>query len=477
MSEQPRDFDKETQPLKAVAAEQDVDPRDEILVAYLDGELSTAETERLESQLASEAELRERLHQLQVSWDLLDELPQSQPDRSFLQNTIEMVVSSSLKRPQPRQRAALLGVGIVAIFGVALGCAFLCVRWNQAQPFQQFLASLDFLENVEVYDELQEVAFLEELQGAEVFTPEDILAYQGVASLADDPDANGLAQSPTRFEDMPESQVIQLKQAWRAFQQNPPEGQTKLEKMHRQIVQRSDSEHLLATARTYANWLKSIPVQQKYEIAETPMSERVTKVIAVREQQERKNFGRYGNTRLPLKDVVPVLLWWTEFVEKKKDAALAKINELFPEETNPFDRLTAERRFAYLLTLDRTSTFALMGPEDFQDLEAMVSEQTSRTLAGKSLDSQRLLVERWLQAAILATRQVPDDTLWTFYDSLSSDVKNGFDGLDRAAWRQVLREKYLENQPTISDEIWNLLLNEPAAKASEKSPIGEGGNQ
>ena len=477
MSEQPRDFDKETQPLKAVAAEQEVDPRDEILVAYLDGELSAAETERLESQLASEAELRERLHQLQVSWDLLDELPQSQPDRSFLQSTIELVVSSSLKRPQPRKRAAWVVVSMVAIFGVALWCAFQGVRWNQSQPFQQFLASLDFLENVEVYDELQEVAFLEELQEAEVFTPEDILAYQGGDSLEDDTDVDGLAKGPTRFEGLPESQVIQLKQAWRAFQQNPPEGQAKLEKMHRQIVQRSDSEHLLATARTYANWLKSIPIQQKYEIAETPMAERVSKVIAVRKQQEQENFGRYGSTRLPLKDVVPLLRWWTEFVEKKQDAALAKINELFPEQDNPFDRLPAERRFGYVLTLDRTSAFALMGPENFQDLEAMVSKQTAKTLAGESLEDQRRLVERWLQAAALATRQVPDDTLWVFYDGLSSDEKNSFDGLDREAWRQVLREKYLENQPPISDEIWNLFLNEPAPNTSENMPPSEAAKQ
>lgn len=477
MSEQPHDFEKETQPLDAVSPEQSGDPRDEVLVAYLDGELSEADTEHLESQLASDAELRERLHQLQASWDLLDELPQSQPDRSFLQSTIEMVVSSSLKRPNPRKRWLLVGVGMAAIFGVTLWSTMQIVRWNQTQPFQQFLSSLDFLENVEVYDELQDVAFLEDLHAAAVFTAEDIQTYQTTSPLKDDEVAGADAQSQTRFENMPETQVIQLKQAWRAFQQNPPEGQAKLEKMHRQIVQQADGEHLLATARTYANWLRDIPIEKKYEIAETPMSERVNKVIAVREQQERENFGRYGSTRLPLKDVVPVLRWWTEFVEKKQDAALAKINELFPEETNPFDRLTADRRFAYLLTLDRTSTFALMGPEDFQDLEARVSKQTSRTLADKSLDSQRLLVERWLQAAILATRQVPDDTLWAFYDSLSSDVKNGFDGLDREAWRQVLREKYLENQPTISDEIWNLLLNEPAAKASEKSTVGEGGNQ
>ena len=186
MSEQPHDFEKETQPLDAVSPEQSGDPRDEVLVAYLDGELSEADTEHLESQLASDAELRERLHQLQASWDLLDELPQSQPDRSFLQSTIEMVVSSSLKRPNPRKRWLLVGVGMAAIFGVTLWSTMQIVRWNQTQPFQQFLSSLDFLENVEVYDELQDVAFLEDLHAAAVFTAEDIQTYQTTSPLKDD---------------------------------------------------------------------------------------------------------------------------------------------------------------------------------------------------------------------------------------------------------------------------------------------------
>lgn len=461
-------------------AETAVDPRDACLVPYLDNELSEQEVEQLERRLASEPELRERLRQLQVSWDMLDEIPKRQSDQALLQSTIEMVVTSSLETPAKRDRWVWVSGLVLLLFLISLFASFQWVRWRQVRPYRQFVRSLDFVENIEVYDQIQEVAFLESLHAAEVFTAAELAAFEISSDQTEDRAKNGAASNPSgflrneaRFEELSDVQILELQQVWRSFQKSPPESRGKLQGMHRQIVEHDERDRLLATARAYADWLKSIPIQKKYEIAETALPQRVDKVVEVRATQVNDDFGRRGPTRLPLIDVVPLLKWWTVFVEQEEDAALKKINELLQAESTPFEKLSADRRFAYLLNLDRESAFQLMGPEHFSSLASMLSAGTAQTLESYPIDDQRQLVERWLQAASIAIRQVPDDTLWGFFKSLPEQERDDLDGLSRDAWRQVLREKYLKNQPSITDETWNLFLNEtPAGGPENPAPAG-----
>ncbi len=72
-----------------------VTPDDELLVAYLDNELSDADKQSLEQKLTASEALRMRLQQLRSAWDLLDELPATKPDPNFAQSTIEMVAMSA----------------------------------------------------------------------------------------------------------------------------------------------------------------------------------------------------------------------------------------------------------------------------------------------------------------------------------------------------------------------------------------------
>lgn len=72
-----------------------VSPDDELLVAYLDGELDDAARASLETKLSANEALRSRLTQLRSAWDLLDELPITRPDPNFAQSTIEMVAMSA----------------------------------------------------------------------------------------------------------------------------------------------------------------------------------------------------------------------------------------------------------------------------------------------------------------------------------------------------------------------------------------------
>lgn len=61
----------------------DADPTDEMLSAYLDGDLSATEHETLRAALETDAALRERYHELAATVSLLRDLPVPVPRRSF----------------------------------------------------------------------------------------------------------------------------------------------------------------------------------------------------------------------------------------------------------------------------------------------------------------------------------------------------------------------------------------------------------
>ena len=74
-----------------------LDPDDELLVAYLDGELGRQEQSDLEERLLDNEKLRLRLQQLQTGWDLLEDLPGSSPSMKLVESTLELVVADILK--------------------------------------------------------------------------------------------------------------------------------------------------------------------------------------------------------------------------------------------------------------------------------------------------------------------------------------------------------------------------------------------
>ena len=67
---------------------------DETLVSYLDGELPSEAAARIERGISDDPGLRERIDALRHTWDILDELPETQPSSDLAQTTIEMVALS-----------------------------------------------------------------------------------------------------------------------------------------------------------------------------------------------------------------------------------------------------------------------------------------------------------------------------------------------------------------------------------------------
>ena len=73
--------------------DEQLDPIDEELVAYLDGEIDPTGRARVERRLAEDAAFRHRLRRMQQTWEALDLLPRTNAGDAFTSSTMTLVVA------------------------------------------------------------------------------------------------------------------------------------------------------------------------------------------------------------------------------------------------------------------------------------------------------------------------------------------------------------------------------------------------
>ncbi len=150
---------------------------DELLVAYLDGELAADEQVRVERRLADDAQFRNRLAQLQRAWDLLDSLERAEADENFTRSTVEMVavkaaddVQSARARSRLRQTWLYL-VGASAMT-VSLLAGYLLLSRYLDRPNRELVRDLPVIERVDEYRNAESVEFLRQLHDQGLFAQE-----------------------------------------------------------------------------------------------------------------------------------------------------------------------------------------------------------------------------------------------------------------------------------------------------------------
>ncbi len=67
----------------------------EELIAYLDGELPPEDAAHVEKQLSANVTLREEMHRLNQTWDMLDNLQHTAVGDQFSRKTIEMITATA----------------------------------------------------------------------------------------------------------------------------------------------------------------------------------------------------------------------------------------------------------------------------------------------------------------------------------------------------------------------------------------------
>ncbi len=150
----------------------------DVLTAYLDGELDVHSSRQVEQRLAIDAQARQDLQQLEAVWDALDQLPRSAADHDFTKTTVDLVAQvaeedlqqATAAIPRRRARQRLWSVG--AFCGIAL-IAFLVVRLSWPDPDRALIINLPLLVRMDEYQLIEHIQFLEELDRRGLFTPDE----------------------------------------------------------------------------------------------------------------------------------------------------------------------------------------------------------------------------------------------------------------------------------------------------------------
>jgi anti-sigma factor RsiW len=149
----------------------------EELVAYLDGELDSAEALRVERRLAEDPAYRQALQELEKAWDLLDVLPRAQVDEDFTRTTVEMVALSAAQEVEKvqrgwerRRRAAVIG-SAAAVLAAALA-GFGAVYWTSTRSNRELVRDLPVIENMEYYRHAESLEYLRRLDQVGLFEDE-----------------------------------------------------------------------------------------------------------------------------------------------------------------------------------------------------------------------------------------------------------------------------------------------------------------
>lgn len=227
----------------------------EELVAYLDGELDGAQSQRIEQRAAVEPDARRMLEELDRTWQMLDELDAQPTSEDFTCTTLEMVAlaaaadaeKAKAAAPRRRLRARLWAAG--GLIGAAV-TGFLIVTSLISDPNAQLLQDLPILESFDQYREIDSIDFLRALSNEKLF-PEAADVCLGTVET--------LSQRRQRVEEMSAESLDDLFRNEQQFRALSPQEQQRIRDLHDQIESASDRDRLRAMMNRYDKWSETQP--------------------------------------------------------------------------------------------------------------------------------------------------------------------------------------------------------------------------
>jgi hypothetical protein len=404
-------------------------PPDEELVAYLDGELDAEHARRIEELLGSNAEVRRRVQDMERTWDLLDGLDAAPADGNFTHTTLELVAVAArhevdqtmAEAPRVRRRHFWLAVTAL-LTAVVVGFLAMAVLWPD--PNRQLLEDLPVLESLDSYRQVDEIEYLHMLEG--LFPVKDADAMTEAGATTDE----SLAQRRQRIAEMSPSDHEQLERRLERFAALEPDEQRQLRQLAKAMQEAPDGPQLRQVMRRYCEWLKTLPLYTRGELAELKPADRVKAV----EKQLNKERNADQAKRLGSKDIEALRKWMNAYVVEHEAQFLRTLSESgrkYLEEMSPADR----RHSLFLLMSPRRNAvgtgplLAMMTDEDMRQLKAALGAEAGRQLDSSPPGRQRQLVAEWIREAIRQRRMrshppaANDAKLADFFEKGLSDAE------------------------------------------------------
>lgn len=252
---------------------------DELLVAYLDGELPPDECQAVERQLAESDELRQRLRELDRAWEALDALPPATIRDDFARTTIEMV-SLAAQGELSSQRSVVAsgkrkrGLLIAGLAVAAATIGFAAVRAMLPDYNRQLVEDLPVLMQYDLLTQIPSVDFLRQLASR---IPIEQLADRE-EELQAKVDRIQLVSSQQPHERgpeieklLPEDKATLAAQAERFREREIPE-QNRLRALQQEIASAPDADQLQRTLAAYGQWLARRGAGERAELRSESLS-------------------------------------------------------------------------------------------------------------------------------------------------------------------------------------------------------------
>ena len=251
----------------------------EQLSAYIDGELSPAETVVLEQRLAADEKLCKRLAGLKNNWGLLESLPRENVSSRFTASTVEMVAirataNNSLDTSttigwasqNPRWFFILAAALLAGLFG------YMATRViTNTSPVNGLIENrnallikhLNFLEHFPEYQLADDIEFLTKLYQMEYFSSRtQVAAYPAIVKQAQD--SNDEAR--TRILGMNSGEKNRVHRNYLGFLQLPEPEQKRLLILHDTLLAAPNTEVLSKVLMTYSRWYQQLDPLEQVEI-------------------------------------------------------------------------------------------------------------------------------------------------------------------------------------------------------------------
>ena len=369
-------------------------PPDEQLVAYLDGELDAESSRHIEELLASDAQVRRRLQEMERTWDLLNDLDVAPAGNQLAQSTLEMVavaarqdVQQRLTEAPRRRRRRRLAVGLSLLAVAAVG--FLAVLLLTPNPNRQLLDDLPVLENLDEYRQITDIGFLKLLRDAGLFV--------GGTAETSTPPVELLPQRQQRIQGMSLSAKGQLSRLEERFLAFDPDQQQQLRRLHRAIQAAPDASQLRQVMHRYYGWVKTLPLYARMELAELEPAERVEAV--------KKRLKDGHGQPLGDKDIEVLWQWVNECAKQHEE----QFRQNLPEpRRNALAKLTPSALHR-MVVLDlgwqlqatgRNKPPPAMTNQDLASLRASLSPEMRRYLEPLPTTRQWQQVAAWMRHAV-----------------------------------------------------------------------------
>jgi hypothetical protein len=424
-------------------------PDTEELVAYLDGELSADECRRVERRLASDADYRRQLTELEQAWLVLEELPRPTVDDNFARTTIEMVAveaerdvtARSATRSTDNRRRMLVG-GVVGL-GLAV-LAFVAVRTLFPGPNGMLVNDLPVVAQLDVLTQVEDVDFLRGLTTLDFRSTDNggIDAQDAATRLVSTASWQSPEDRRQWIEKRSAAEKAELAALLDRYAKLTPTARDRLRELARAIADAPDRAELERRLADYGAWIQRRTQGQQMELRQLSTAARLDRV-----KEMLNDNGRQQRWRLSPEDERALQEAVLEFVAERKASILRENPEA--------QRRLADRPTAMVaLTIIQMEMRDDKGRQRLHDrLTARLSPAAQDYLEDLQGRERRWQLWRWTYEA-LQPKLGPEELEEFFTSKLTIDEREELLAMPLPEMEDRLRQMYMRSQIGLREGDW-----------------------